>query len=129
MKRILFCSLLVLATSFTANKSSAQNPFEGTWKLNVSTMKDSAAHKPSVLLLQDGVYECKSCPFKGKADGTDQPITGVLDFNSIAVNVRNDHTIDLTFKKDSKVVMTDHMVVSKDGDLLTDNLTQSAPAS
>ena len=73
MKRILLLSLMAMAT---AAQALAQRPFEGTWKLDVSSMKDASVQKPDVLLLKDGVYECKNCPWKGKADGSDQPVSG-----------------------------------------------------
>lgn len=125
MKKILLLSFIALATTWTAGQALAQSPFEGTWKLDVSSIKETSAQKPSVLLLQNGVYECKDCPWKGKADGTDQPVTGVPSFNTIAVNVKDDHTLVLTFKKDGKTVMTNHMMVSKTGDLLTQNVSQT----
>lgn len=129
MKKIVLLSVVVTAITWTAGSASAQSPFEGTWKLDVSSIKESSAQKPIALLLQDGVYECKDCPWKGKADGTDQPVAGVPTFNTIAVNVRDDHTVDLTFKKDGKIVMTNHMVISNNGDLLTQNLSQSGGAN
>lgn len=122
MKRILLLSPLLIVTTWAPGTSFAQSPFEGTWKLDVSSIQQPENRKPEVLLLEGGVYECKSCPWKGNADGTDQPVIGVPTFNSAAINVRDDHTIDLTFKKDGKVVMTNHMVVSNDGQLDEDTV-------
>lgn len=124
MKEILLPSLLAIATSWTAATSRGQSPFEGTWKMDVSSIQRPTNQKPDMLLLQNGVYECKSCPFKGTADGSDQPLRGVSTFNSAAINVRDDRTIDLTFKKDGKVVVTNHMSISEDDDLLTETVSE-----
>lgn len=93
----------------------AQSAFDGTWKIDMK--KAEFPTKPDVYLLQDGMYECKTCapPVKIKADGQDQPVTGHPYYDSAAVKVVNDHEIEETDKKDGKTVATSKSTVSPDG--------------
>jgi hypothetical protein len=121
-KRLVVASLLVLLTAALA---VAQNPFEGTWKADPSTFQYPT--KPDVYLLQNGVYECKTCAPKinVKADGTDQPLKGDPYADTTAIKVVDDHAIEITRKKDGKVVGTSQRTVSSDGDTVTVNWTYS----
>lgn len=113
MKKLLFS--LAFAVLSMPMLAGAQSQFDGTWKVDASTAV--FPKKPTVLLLQNGMYECKSCvpPIDVKADGTDQPVGGYPYFDSEAVKVVNDHEIDVTNKKDGKVVTTSTSTVSPDG--------------
>ncbi|OOG54538.1 hypothetical protein B0E48_14030 [Rhodanobacter sp. C03] len=93
----------------------AQSAFDGTWKVDLS--KAHLPTKPDVLLLQNGMYECKTCApaFSVKADGTDQKVAGHPYFDLIAIKVIDDHTIQETQKKDGKVVATSQTTVAPDG--------------
>jgi uncharacterized Zn-binding protein involved in type VI secretion len=93
----------------------AQSVFDGTWKVDLN--KAQLPKKPDVLLLQNGMYDCKTCapPISIKADGTDQKVTGHPYFDMMAVKVVDDHTIQETQKKDGKVVATSQTVVATDG--------------
>jgi hypothetical protein len=70
MKKLLFLLLLVPVLGW------AQSPFEGTWKIDLS--KTKLPKKPDVLLVQNGMYECKTCtpPINVKADGQFQKVSG-----------------------------------------------------
>lgn len=94
----------------------AQNPFEGTWKADPTTFQYPT--KPDVYVLQNGMYECKTCAPKinVKADGTDQRTPGNPYSDTEAVKVVDDHTVEFTDKKDGKVVGTSKTTVSSDGD-------------
>lgn len=98
--------------------ASAQSPFDGTWKVDLK--KVDFPTKPDVYLLQNGMYECKSCvpPYKIKADGTDQKVTGHPYYDSIAIKVVNDHEIEETDKKNGKIVATSKTVVTPDGNTM-----------
>ena len=76
MKTLLGIGLL--ASLLLPSLATAQSAFEGTWKID--TNKAEFPKKPDVFLLQDGIWECKTCvpPIKIKADGQDQPVTGHL---------------------------------------------------
>jgi hypothetical protein len=104
----------------------AQSPFDGTWKVDMN--KVDFPKKPDVYLVQNGMYECKSCvpAIKVKADGQDQPVSGHPYFDSVAVKVINDHEIEETDKKDGKVVGTVTTTVSSDGKTATFDFTDSS---
>ena len=117
MKRLYLAALLVFGA--IAIPASAQSPFDGTWKVDLN--KVDFPKKPDVYLLQNGMYECKSCvpEIKVKADGSDQPVTGHPYFNTIAIKAVNDHEVEETDKRDGKTVATSKMMASSDGNTLT----------
>ena len=73
MKNVTLAGLLV---ALLAAAVMAQSPFDGTWKINLGAVP--LPTKPTVWLLQDGIYHCKSCvpAIEVKADGRDQHVTG-----------------------------------------------------
>ncbi|WP_239308977.1 hypothetical protein [Rhodanobacter sp. FDAARGOS 1247] len=103
----------------------AQSAIEGTWKIDLKRMQ--MPKKPDVLLLQDGMYQCKTCvpPVSVKADGTDQPVTGHPYYDMLAVKVIDDHTIQETEKKDGKVISTSTTTVADDGKTASFNFTEN----
>jgi len=107
----------------------AQSPFDGTWKIDMNSVQWPA--KPEVLLLQNGMYECKTCdpPIKVKADGTDQKVAGIPYLDTLSVKVIDDHSAEETAKKDGKVVETLKRSVSSDGNTSTVNWTYSGNPS
>ena len=127
MKKLFLAGLLmwllmpVLAT--------AQNPFDGTWKFDMSTVE--FPKKPDVYLLHNGMYECKSCvpPISIKADGTDQKVTGHPFFDTMSVKAIDDHNMEEEIKRGGKVVGTEKDSVSADGNTLTVNWTDSGEPS
>ena len=112
MKKLFFP--LVLAALLT-HVLTAQSSFDGTWKFDMD--KVDFSKKPDVFLLQNGMYECKTCtpPYSIKADGTDQTVSGHPYVDSIAIKVVGDHEIQETDKKDGKVVAISTTNVSPDG--------------
>jgi hypothetical protein len=104
----------------------AQSPFDGTWKLDLN--KVDFSKKPDVFLLQNGMYQCKTCvpPIDVKADSQDQKVTGHSYYDSVAIKVVNDHQIEETDKKNGKVVMTSTSTVSPDGNTLTFEFSDSS---
>ena len=114
--------VLLTAAMFVPGASApAQSPFDGTWKIDISTLHRTPPPEPEVLLLQDGIYDCQGCPIQGKADGVDRPVNAAPSYNSVAIKVIDDHTVEFTGKKDGKVVWTNQLVVSTDGNILTRN--------
>lgn len=111
----LFLALALMAPTMLF----AQSPFDGTWM----TKLDSAQFpkKPDSYLLNKGMYECGSCvpKYTVKADGTDQKVTGHPYYDTVAVKVVDDHTVEYTQKKDGKTMGTDTDTVSSDGNTLT----------
>ena len=106
--------------------AAAQSPFDGTWKWQVD--KVDWSKKPDVYLLQNGMYQCKTCvpPIDVKADGTDQAISGDPYSDTIAIKVINDHEIEITRKKGGKVVGTIKDVVSSDGNTMAFEFSDSS---
>ena len=66
--------LFALAALLIPTLAMAQSAFDGTWKIDMN--KVGFPKKPDEYLLQNGMYECKTCapPYKIKADGSDQPV-------------------------------------------------------
>jgi len=124
MKKLLF--VLVFAALLFPKSASAQSAFDGTWKIDMN--KVDFSKKPDVFLLQDGMYSCKTCapPYTIKADGTDQPVSGHPYYNSVAIKVVNDHSIEETDKKDGKVVATSSSTVSSDGNTVRFEFSDSS---
>ena len=57
MKKFLLAGLL--GALLMPSVVMAQNSVDGTWKIDLS--KVQMPKKPDVLLLQNGMYECKTC--------------------------------------------------------------------
>ena len=124
MKKLLFTTLLV--AFLVPVQASAQSAFDGTWKIDLN--KAQMPKKPDVYLLQNGKYECKTCvpTVSVKADGTDQNVTGHPYYDTIAVKVVNDRTVEETQKKGGKVVATSTTTVAADGKTATFEFTDSS---
>jgi hypothetical protein len=110
--------LVLLVVMFLPAMLFAQNNFTGTWVF--STQSAEFSGKPSVYLLQDGVYRCDTCVPKLKvaADGKDHERTGSPYADMVSVSVPDDHSLEIVNKKKGKVVGTDKDVVSADGKTL-----------
>lgn len=107
----------------------AQSPFDGTWKLDTS--KTKLPKKPDVFLLQNGMYECKSCnpPVNVKADGQFQKVTGDPYRDALMVKVVDDKHVEMASQKDGKEVSKSTRTVSDDGDSMTVAWTYSGNPS
>jgi len=107
----------------------AQSQFDGTWKIDTNSVQ--LPKKPDVFLLQNGMYECKSCvpPISIKADGTDQKVTGYPYFDTMSMKVIDDHNVEGRTKRDGKVVGTEKDSISADGDTLHVSWTDSGQPS
>lgn len=126
MKRLLVAgfalALLVPACAL------AQSAFNGTWKTDVNSIKSGG--EPLVLHVKNGMYECNCVPpIKVKADGEDHSVTGHLGFDTIAVKVLNDHSIQRTEKKGGKVVSTSTLTVAADGKTIDAEFTNTSGSS
>ena len=124
MKKLLFVGLAILLLMPVV--ASAQSAFDGTWKIDLS--KAEFPKKPDVYLLQNGMYQCKTCvpPIDIKADGQDQKVTGHPYYDSVAIKVVSDHEIEETDKKNGKTVATSTMTVSPDGNTLAFTFNDSS---
>src|SRR5258708_23758806 len=124
MKRLSF--VVMLSALLVTAMAAAQSAFNGTWKIDMS--KVDFPEKPDVLVLQKGIYTCKTCapPYTVKADGKDYPVKGHPYFDTVAIKVVDDHTIEETDKKAGKVVGNSHLAVSGDGDTLNFSFSDSS---
>ena len=111
-KSLLFAFVLLFLTPII---SRSQSPLDGTWKFDLN--KTKMPEKPDVYLLQDGTYHCSTCvpPVDVDADGQDQKVSGHPYYDTVAVRVVDDRTVEITDKKDGKTVATIKTVVSADG--------------
>jgi hypothetical protein len=107
--------LLFVIALLVSVPAIAQNAFDGTWKFNLNDAQ--FPKKPDVYLLQDGMYNCKTCvpPIDVKADGEDHPVKGNPYYDSVSIKVVDDRTIEEIDKKNGKTVTTSKTVVSQDG--------------
>jgi hypothetical protein len=127
MKRTIF--MAVLACLVCVTLSFAQNPNMGTWKLNEAKSKIPAgANKNATVVYEaagdnvkvtvdgvDGQGKPAHNEWTGKFDGKDYPVTGDSTADTRAYKQINDHTLELTNKKDGKDTMKGKVVVSADG--------------
>ena len=116
----------------------ASNPQMGTWKLNEakSTFASGATKNNTVVyeaagdmvkVTVDGIASdgtSRHSEWTGKFDGKDYPVTGDLGTDMRSYKKVNDHTLELTNKKDGKVVSRGTAVVSADGKTRTVSITQ-----
>ncbi len=125
MKTLLGIGLLA-ALMLLPGLATAQNAFDGTWKLNLNPAEPPK--KPDVFLLQDGMYQCKTCvpPIDVKADGQDQKVSGDPYHDTVSIKVVDDHTMEETDKKDGKIVTTTKVTVSPDGNTATFEFSDSS---
>ena len=112
-----------------ATGSLADDGFIGTWKLNEAKSKFAPgptrnstvvyeASGDSVKITIDGIGadgKPSHNEWTGKFDGKDYPVTGNPAEDTRALKKVNDHTLQLTLKKDGKVTMTGSIVLSSDG--------------
>jgi hypothetical protein len=101
----------------------------GTWKLNEAKSKFAAgAPKNNTVVYEaagdkvkvtvdgvDGAGKPSHNEWTGSFDGKDYPVTGDPTSDTRAYKKVDDHTLELTGKKDGKATVTGKIVVSADG--------------
>jgi hypothetical protein len=122
------CALLLFAVTALA----ADDPFTGTWKLNIAKSKLLAGDKTksdvyrmvaddNTIKFTDEVIldkEVRNITIDAKFDGKYYPINGDPDTDAVAYH-RNGNTLMVTLKKDGKMVGKDRLVVSRNGQITT----------
>ena len=137
MRKAVF-TICIIAVSLFA----AENPFAGTWKLNAAKSKlagsgigpsggvrvesDGTTYKASVDTTDEKGQPVKY-DYEATLDGKPSKVTGSAAIDELSLKRVNDHTIDVTGKKDGKVVYTDKRIVSKDGKTYTISRTGTSP--
>jgi hypothetical protein len=133
---------LTLAFCFLAGSIClAADPQMGTWKLNegkskitTGTLKFTTITFESMVgkikVLGEGV-DADGRPvlseWTGKFDGKDYPVTGDPISDSRSYTKVDDRTLNLTVKKDGKVIDTGRIVVSADGKSRTVTVSGTTP--
>jgi hypothetical protein len=117
----------------------AADAFTDTWKLNASKSKAPAGVQrnetvtyeevgDSVKVTLDGIgADGKPAHdvWTGKYDGKDYPVTGNPNNDARSYKKIDDHTLEITGKKDGQVVLTARVTVSADGKTRTVVVTQT----
>jgi len=121
--------LMTLTVCLVAAVVCFASPQMGTWKLNEAKSKLAPgapknhtvvyeAAGDNVKVTVDGTDadgKALHNEWTGKFDGKDYPVTGDPTSDTRAYKQVNDHTLDMTIKKDGKVIMTGKIVVAADG--------------
>lgn len=104
----------------------AQSPFDGTWVAKLDSIH--FPKRPEVYSLQNGIYECASCVprIRVKADGKDYPVAGSPYFSTVAVQVIDHNSIQVTEKQGSSTVYSEIDAISPDGNTLIQRISDSA---
>jgi hypothetical protein len=119
----------------------AADPSMGTWKLNEAKSKITPGTTKNthvvyssmfgqVKIKSDGI-DANGKPihveWSGKFDGKDYPVTGDPNSDARSYTKVNDRTLATTAKKNGKVTVRGHIVISADGRSRTVSLNGSTP--
>jgi len=130
------CTVFALSLSLLA----AESAFTGTWKLNLEKSKMTPPFPKGEIVrvdaddngikVTDDVTDSNGQPLKvsyeAKFDGKDYPATSP-DFDSVAFQRVNTHTLKAKSKKAGKAVGEYTIAVSGDGKTTTVNYTEMGP--
>ena len=120
---------LTLLLSLAAGAMCFANPTTGTWKLNEGKSKFGAGANKGETVVWSTVGDQEKVTldgtdangkkmhteWTGKLDGKDYPLTGDPTSDTRAFKTSGERTIEITSKKDGKVVGTGTIVVAPDG--------------
>jgi hypothetical protein len=120
MKRLLVAGFLLALLAPVC--AFAQSAFNGTWVTRSGSVRGMGT---PTIHLDNGMYwcSCSAPPFKIKADGDYHAVNGHPGFDSEAVRVVNDHTIQVTQKKDGKITDDESVTAAPDGKTATFEFT------
>jgi hypothetical protein len=107
----------------------AQSRFDGTWEMKMDTLQLQFSGQAEDYLFSDGMYHCKSCIPKVdvKTDGVDYKVAG-YSYDTLAVRLLDDYTIKFTMKKAGKPFFECVETVSRDGQRMTEDFTNTTEA-
>ena len=126
---------------FGAAACVAADPHIGTWKLNEAkskitpgTLKNTTVVYKSTLgqvkVTTDGINangKPAHSEWSGKLDGKDYSVTGTPDSDARSYTKVNDRTLQVTAKKNGKVIAAGQTAVSADGKSRTGTITGTNP--
>jgi hypothetical protein len=99
-----------------ASGPAGSHAISGTWRLQESIAPAAITCKSSPNGLMMSVL---GESYDVKFDGKDYPVKGPDAARTVSLKRVNDRSIDLTIKRDGKIVSVNHMTVSADGKTLT----------
>ena len=132
--RTIASSLCLIAFFVLPSSSGADDPFNGTWKLNTAKSKHVPGPGPQSMTVTVKVEgDTQSVKSKGKApdgsaieesfvaklDGTPVPVTGSPEIDMIAARKTGDRALVAKATKGGKTVGTQRVTVSPNGKVLT----------
>lgn len=133
--RTRFALLALAVFAISVGLQAADDPFVGTWKLDVtrSTYSPGPASRGEILTsepygkngikttakITDAQGKQSVTAYQGTFDGKDYPITGDANADTTSMTRPDAYTIVRTNKKAGKVTTTLRREVSKDGKTLT----------
>ncbi len=129
-----FGSALAILVPAMALTAQATDRAIGTWRLDVAKSKYDPPPVPKSLTVTfeqhgqwlkvttkgvDGDGSPTATEYTANYDGTDYPITGAPDYDTVSLKRIDASTVQVTRKKGGHVVATVRRVVSPDGKVLT----------
>jgi hypothetical protein len=124
-------TLVLAMLSITGGLRAADNPFIGTWKLNLAKSKYDPGPPPKSQTIKIEPWESDGVKvsvdgidaqgntthneYSAKYDGKDYAVKGNTNWDIVALKRSDANTVEGTNKKAGKVVRTYRQVVSKDG--------------
>lgn len=124
------CNQQPAATDEAAETAAASlAALSGTWTADLASLKFGG--KPDEFGVADGSYSCASCipPLTVAADGQFHPVTDQPYYDSMAVKVVDDQTVEIRRKQGDREVSVVTSQVSADGKTLTTRFSNTATAS
>jgi hypothetical protein len=132
---VLIVTLCVLAVAVCF----ASNPNMGTWKLNEAKSKFAPGATKNTTVVYEAAGDMVKVTtdgtnsdgkpahteWTGKFDGKDYPVTGDPSADTRSYKKIDDRTMEITVKKDGKVIISGRIVLSADGKSRTVTLKQS----
>ena len=127
-----------MATLYPRPSAAEADAFLGTWVLNVAKSRytPGPAPKDQTVTYEATAYglkitakgtEADGTPmvvtYKGKLDGKDYPLTGSPDWDMQSLQLVSPNTMEITRKKDGRIVQAATNVVSADGKTRTLTMT------
>jgi hypothetical protein len=127
-------TILLLTLGVAVNLFGADDPFAGTWKLNVAKSKYNPGPGPesatTIVRVENGTHSVNTratveggkvieMSFAAKTDGTPAPITGSPTADMVYVRKINNHTLISETTKAGIPVGRSRIAVSQDGKVLT----------
>jgi len=109
----------LLLGAFAATPALAKDPFDGTWKTDLSSL--TMPKKPDVFALRRGLYTCDSCEprIAVPADGSPHRVSGHRYYDHIIVEPLDAHRIRIARYLQGGITFSEELSVTPDGKTLS----------